>query len=263
MPRNSPFILKTVKYVLLTYAQVGDDFDPEWILDLCVSLEAECLVARERHADGGTHYHAFVEFGRLFSTRSSRRFDLYNYHPNIALVGRTPWVAYDYVCKDGDVVCGGAARPGPGGVPDPPKTNQVHQDWSYILDARDRDDFFVRLREKCPKSLATSFPSLCKYADWRWRRVTAGYTHPPELTFELDSVPEISDWVDDNTRGGVNRYVAYDIPGSSLKADRSAARPGEGILEVALTKLLSKTDESGPIWSDEDWEDFVGTVFDN
>jgi len=204
MPRETPFVVKNVKYLLLTYAQVGEDFDFEAIVELATTLGAECIIGREQHADGGTHYHAFLEFGSFFSTRSSRRFDLGGKHPNIAQVGRTPWVAYDYAIKDGDVVAGGAERPrdgrlssgGPGGNAD---------DWRYILDAECRDDYFVRLRERAPRSLACNFPSLCKYADWRWRRTVNQYAHPPGLDFALTDLPDLSEWVDDNTRGGIDR----------------------------------------------------------
>lgn len=53
------------RYALLTYAQCGD-LDPFAVSDHFTELGAECIVAREDHADGGTHLHSFVDFGRKY-----------------------------------------------------------------------------------------------------------------------------------------------------------------------------------------------------
>lgn len=193
MPRAKPFIVKEAKYVLLTYAQCPEDWDPMQILDMCSVHEAECIVARERHADGGLHYHVFVEFGEPFSTRRATAFDVGGRHPNIACVGKTPLIAWNYVCKEGDIVCGGAAPPvARGGVPRP--RGGTDADWHYILDAEDEDNFFIRLRERCPKQLACNYPALRKYADWRFRRAPVEYTPPSGATFDMGNLQELGDW---------------------------------------------------------------------
>ena len=46
------------KYGLLTYAQ-SDGLDPFAIVNHLGDLGLECIVGRELHDDGGTHYHAF------------------------------------------------------------------------------------------------------------------------------------------------------------------------------------------------------------
>ena len=89
------------RYVLLTYAQCGD-LDPWAVHDVITSFPAECLIARETHADGGTHLHAFVDFGRKVDIRNPRRFDVEGFHPNIQPCGRTPQKMLDYAVKDGD-----------------------------------------------------------------------------------------------------------------------------------------------------------------
>ena len=94
------------RYVLLTYAQCGD-LDPWVVHDVITSFPAECLIGRETHADGGTHLHAFVDFGRKVDIRDPRRFDVEGFHPNIQPCGRTPQKMLDYAIKDGDVVAGG------------------------------------------------------------------------------------------------------------------------------------------------------------
>ena len=94
------------RYVLLTYAQCGD-LDPWAVHDVITSFPAECLIARETHANGGTHLHAFIDFGRRVDIRDPRRFDVEGFHPNIQPCGRTPQKMLDYAIKDGDVVAGG------------------------------------------------------------------------------------------------------------------------------------------------------------
>ncbi|UJO02125.1 Rep [Molossus molossus associated gemykibivirus 5] len=98
------------RYALLTYAQCGD-LDPWAIVHLFTGLRAECIVGREAHQDEGIHLHVFVDFGRVFRSRRTDAFDVEGRHPNVQHVNRTPWVAYDYAIKEGDVVAGGAERP--------------------------------------------------------------------------------------------------------------------------------------------------------
>ena len=49
------------RYALLTYSQCGD-LDGWEVSNHFTKLRAECIVAREAHADGGIHLHAFVDF---------------------------------------------------------------------------------------------------------------------------------------------------------------------------------------------------------
>ena len=100
------FLLKDARFVLLTYSQTPANFDYWSIVDTFAGLKAECLVAKEQHQDGGDHYHVFVDFGRKFSTRVDTAFDVTGCHPNIAKCGKTPWLAFDYCCKDGNILAG-------------------------------------------------------------------------------------------------------------------------------------------------------------
>lgn len=216
----NPFILKDAKYVLLTYSQVpqwaydetSERYLPPRIVSLSSSLQSECIVARERHSDGGWHFHAFLDFGgRAFSTRDTRKFDIEGLHPNIERVGRTPWIAYDYACKDGDIVGGGGGeRPSPSSSTDdssgePDESNSRAKsgtgnakDWDIILASETRDDFFLECKRRAPKSLAINFLGLSKYADWRFRTVPLGYSHPENWTVRLDDYPVLTNWINQN-----------------------------------------------------------------
>jgi len=203
----SQFCLKDAKYCLLTYAQVPEDIIERLPLDIVRKLgsddiRAECTVARERHADGGWHLHVFVDFGRKYSVRSTRVFDLCGQHPNIERVGRTPWVAYDYAIKEGDIVAGIGERPVQH-ESSGRSTARDGSDWSIIVQSETRDEFFRLLHELQPRSLVCSYTSIAKYADWKFKPVPECYRHPENISFNLENYPVLLDWVDDNLNGGV------------------------------------------------------------
>ena len=141
------------RYALLTYSQCGD-LDGWEVSNHFTKLRAECIVAREAHADGGIHLHAFVDFGpgRKFRSRRSDVFDVGGFHPNISPTHSTPQSGFDYACKDGDIVAGGLERP-TGSV-----ESRTNADWSTIVTAPTRDEFLQlswnNLHELCaPHSL--------------------------------------------------------------------------------------------------------------
>lgn len=174
------------RYALLTYPQC-DGLDPFQVSDHLSSLGGECIVAREDHRDGGSHLHAFVDFGKPFRSRRTDVFDVGGYHPNISPTKQTPSAGYDYACKDGDICAGGLARP-----PDTIPSKSAGYD--EIFDAATRDEFFERCREFAPRLLLGSFGSLCKYADWRFRVDPEPYRHDDSLRFNLEPFPELLGW---------------------------------------------------------------------
>lgn len=189
MPR--PFVVKNAKYILLTYAQ-ADNVDPWNILATLTELGAECIIGRERHVDGGIHYHVFCDFGRQFSTRNGSAFDVDGKHPNIEKVNRTPWHSFDYATKDGDIVCGGAERPPERDVSQP---NQSQESWAEVVNAASRHEFFLLLEQRFPRYLVCSYPSIAKYADWKYREVPLDYHHPEDFAFQLEGYGALDDWV--------------------------------------------------------------------
>ncbi|AUX80748.1 replication-associated protein [Cattle blood-associated gemycircularvirus] len=195
------------RYALLTYAQCGD-LDPHEVVCRLAELGAECIIARENHVDGGTHLHSFVDFGRKFRTRRVDTFDVGGHHPNISPSYGTPEKGYDYTIKDGDVVGGGLERPSRASVS---KTPDI---WAEIILAESRDEFFSLVGSLAPRALCTSFPSLSKYADWKYRVDPEPYRHDPQLGFDLTGAPELSQWSHDTfneTRrvGPLYLYVGY------------------------------------------------------
>jgi len=198
----APFTLKDAKYCLVTYSQVPEDFDPWQILQRISELSAECIISKELHEDGGIHYHAFIDFGRKFSTRDTRAFDVCGRHPNIEKVGKTPWKAFDYVIKDGEVCYGGAERPVEGHNSDDGERGQAK--WAEIVEAEDRSDFLERVRRLDPRALVCNWGNIVKYLDHHFPEFPQDERRVETFAgFNLDPYPGMLDWVDENLRGGV------------------------------------------------------------
>lgn len=160
-------------------------------------LGAECIIGREEHEDGGIHLHAFVDFGRQYSTVNPRQFDVAGCHPNILSCRKTPEKMYDYATKDGEIVAGGLQRPDGSELP---PTRDV---WHEIILAETRERFFELCAELAPGALCRSFTSLRAYADWKYRPLRLPYETPNDYVFSTDRFPELDDWVRSNLEGHV------------------------------------------------------------
>nr|UBQ66268.1 Rep protein [finch CRESS-DNA virus] len=194
------------RYFLITYSQCGDLC--EWaVLDRFAELGAECIIAREFHADLGLHLHCFIDFGRKFRSRKTDVFDVDGRHPNIKPSRGTPEKGYDYAIKDGDVVAGGLERPsrttGSG------KTVDL---WSQIAGAENRAEFWELCEELDPKSLCCSFGQLQKFADWRFAEDPPVYESPTGFRFVEGDVDGRDDWLQAAGLGlGQTQLIATDV----------------------------------------------------
>lgn len=242
---DSSFRVQT-RYVLLTYSQCGD-LDPWVVHDLIVGYPAECIIGREDHADGGTHLHAFVDFGRRVNIRDPRRFDVEGFHPNIQPCGRTPQKMLDYAIKDGDVVAGGldptidTAIQGPSDV------------WSRIANAPTVDEFWDLARELAPRALLCNHQSLRAYAEWHYRPEAVAYQHPDTLQLSTAGVPGLDEWVRDNLSGNGTWCCARRCGGPSPKGDPSLLRSRAfgGVLCLCpfrCSVLAGRATPSSPQW---------------
>ena len=116
-------------------------------MDHISTLGGECIVAREDHADGGTHLHVFCDFGRKFRSRKADVFDVDDHHPNIMPSRGTPEKGYDYAIKDGDVICGGLGRP----TTSRTGNSTANSKWAEITSATDREQFWELVHRLDPK----------------------------------------------------------------------------------------------------------------
>ena len=189
------FSLRT-RYALFTYAQCGS-LDPWAVNGLFSSLQAECIIGRENHSDGGIHLHVFVDFGSRRYFSGERTFDVEGNHPNVQPCGRTPAKMYDYAIKDGDVVAGGLERPADSGS----SVDGAADAWARIASAGSADEFWELARELVPRALCTNFNSLKAYAEWNYRPERIAYVHPTSLAFDLSGVEALSEWVHHSLSG--------------------------------------------------------------
>nr|USZ80655.1 replication-associated protein [Tick-associated gemycircularvirus 5] len=175
------------KYFLITYSQsTGLD---EWaVVNHFSSLGAECIVAREDHADGGTHLHAFVAFGRKFRSRRPDIFDVDGRHPNIVPSRGNPGGGWDYAIKDGEVVAGGLERPGGGGV------SKTTTPWHWIISASSGGELRDLVRELAPKEAILRHREIEHYIANEFAEERPAYVHPIGFEFELGVVPDLVEW---------------------------------------------------------------------
>lgn len=181
-----PFVTN-FRYALLTYAQCGS-LDEWSIVHHFGALGAECIVGREDHADGGTHLHTFVDFGRKFRSRRTDAFDVDGFHPNIVPSRGRPWGGWDYATKDGNIVAGGLPRPSQ------PAAVRDGDSWGQIVCAESESEFWELLEALAPEKLCTSYPALRKFADWRFAVETVRYTPDDSIHFQLGGIPALDAW---------------------------------------------------------------------
>lgn len=191
MERQGSTFAYHARYVLLTYAQ-SDGLDAQHVHDHIASLGAECVVSRENHADGHTHLHVFLDFGRTRRGRRHDQFDVDGYHPNIVPSRGRAAQGWDYATKDGDVVAGSLARPGGD------SHESAEAKWSQIVEAGTRDEFFELVKRLDPKALVCNHSNVVKFADWKFRVEPPVYSSPDNLSRVPDSYPELDEWVRGN-----------------------------------------------------------------
>lgn len=186
-------------------------------------MDAECIVGRENHADGGIHLHVFVDFGRKFRSRRADVFDVEGHHPNIEPSRGTPEKGYDYAIKDGDVVAGGLERPfreSGGGA------STHHARWTTITMAENREEFWRLVHELDPKAAACSFSALSKYADWKFATNPPEYATPGGIEFIGEEVDGRDVWLSQSGIGLREPFIGeYWLPSRAVTAPGRYSRP--------------------------------------
>lgn len=188
--RNNGFRINN-RYLLLTYAQVGTQFDWGELHTLLLDLGAKSVCGREAHQDGGVHLHCFVDFKRAYSTRDQRKFDVMGAHPNVQPISRTPWMSYDYAKKDGDILWeDDAVEP----VRRASGTSNS-DDWAAIANASTREEFFELAASLAPRQLCCAFTNLRAYADWKFVEPEREYSSPAGMETFTGAFPEAERWL--------------------------------------------------------------------
>lgn len=186
----------TKRFCILTYSQTPPDFDPSAIVRILHSSCRGCIVARESHMDGGTHYHAFVDYGTPRDWTNSRRWDVLGVHPNVKPVSRTPYNAYAYVGKDKNIIheCFTEAnRPRPRGSTSNAGRNRKRA-WAEIANAPNKDEFFASCKALDPRSFITCFGNVSRYADYAFPDLRRQYESPTGITIDLSGYGQLREY---------------------------------------------------------------------
>lgn len=183
----------SAKWLLLTYAQTPDGFDPEKIHSMARAEKAKCRIGKEFHKDGGTHYHAFFEFSKRFQTRNIKHFDSQNCHPNWTIIRYTPWKSWDYVGKDGDVVVEDCERPPETGSGKAAPNKLV---FDTLVSARDYQEFVDTFKAQAPKEYIMGFNNICNYANATFNADTQPDYVSPEFMTDNHAPEKLLTWMD-------------------------------------------------------------------
>lgn len=176
------FKLDNVDYVLLTYSDCPNDFDPQLIIDAVVGTGAVYRLGRELHQNGKPHFHCFVQWPEPFShPDAGALFYVGGRRANIKRFSANPGRRWDYVGKyaghkEGHYLIGDQCDR-PGGDKDDSERTQADI-WGEIICAPSEEEFFEKLASLAPKQLGCNFGSLKLYADWKYRPSVAPYTSP-------------------------------------------------------------------------------------
>lgn len=153
--------------IFLTYPQ-ADGLTRQQLVDHLRGLlpVKHILVAQERHADEGIHYHCVVECTRKIDTRNARFFDLDGKHPN-AQACRVLKDTYEYAKKDDDE----AIDTFPNGYfVDKPKWFEI------VSGSATAEQFLAAVRVSYPRDYALSYSRLVQFAAAEFR--------PPLVSYE-------------------------------------------------------------------------------
>nr|QXN75627.1 MAG: replication associated protein [Genomoviridae sp.] len=171
------------KQILLTYSQTNDAFNEELRqrANAHYDFVAQALrppvlyrLARERHNDGGLHFHCFIAWDAACPIRSQSRLDYNGSHPNIKPIRGNPKRAWEYTGKDGDIVFQH------GELDDDLNDNRSTNDsvWSAAVRAETKDKFFEIVRECAPRYYVLYSAQLEYYAAKNYTDPKEDYTGP-------------------------------------------------------------------------------------
>ncbi|UYD39151.1 MAG: replication associated protein [Wigfec virus K19_493] len=184
-----PFRLASKK-ILLTYAQAPNLTKEQILTHIQTHGNVKhYVIGKELHADGGQHFHCFVEFERKLDTTNNRAFDIGQNHPNIKRVGRH--------LSDSDNCWEYCTKHDNGYLSDT-QTSPYKPDsssWADTIDtAKDANSFLQLALQRHPRDAALNLERLQYFASWHYAERRESWVHPfPEHRYTL--TPEMEQWV--------------------------------------------------------------------
>lgn len=182
------------KHVFLTYAQCPLTKDELYLLLSPYNI-SEWVIAKENHADGSPHLHAFLTSSTKFNTQSERFFDIKKdnivYHPNIQSNVRSVKNVVKYIKKDGEFM----ASPGLSGDLD----NIDRLSWGEMLvAATDKKSFMQLARRYYPREYALNYDRLSSMAEQEYKTQMLIEPIIPPLPFNVPE--ELTHWTENVCR---------------------------------------------------------------
>lgn len=137
-------------------------------------------IGQETHADGGKHFHCFIEWTNVFDTRDERKFDIDGQHPNVQTARNASHV-YNYCIKDGNFISNRQCAP----------SETKCRKFSELVDAENSDTFWELLKRDHPRDYIINHERLEYYANKRYQIEKPIYS--PTYT-EFNIPDEVLQW---------------------------------------------------------------------
>jgi len=208
------------RYFMFTTSQSGYDWPYQGLIDVCEALGAKHKISRELHADGGYHFHAFVDFERKFEFENPHKFCVgepsgrprgecpVKTHCNILPITRTPFNTWDYVAKYGDVVSSNCDRPVARG------SNVTRDDmWTGSLALANKSEFLQDIRKHSPRDAVLFNKQITAFAH-------ATFDNPQP---DLPSINEEGVYIHWERYPQIRKWVVRNLP-SPIETIRKTAR---------------------------------------
>lgn len=192
----------SAKSYLLTYSQINDAalqrfLQPTALLDHIQSTFGPPTLyrlARERHKDGGNHFHVVISWEDRISSRDATCFDFETHHPNIRPIRGSLSRPLNYAGKDNDIIheLGNIE-----GTITQPKTTQAEV-YAAALAATGKDEFLRILRTTAPKDYVLFHERILDFADRHYTTPPTPYISP-NFTPNLPS--SLTNWLNQSGIG--------------------------------------------------------------
>lgn len=164
------------QHVFLTYPQSGE-LTRERVRDFFVEQSPLCdyVVARESHADGGYHIHAYIRWPGRIRRTGADCFDVDGRHPNVQRPGSAKRVIAYIRKSDTEPLVSEGLR----------GDAETDIGWGGLLKRAKSDVEFLRLaREFFPRDYVLNFSRLVEFARAEFGEEETTFTVPENLTFE-------------------------------------------------------------------------------
>lgn len=218
------------RYFLFTFPQSGHDWPYPNFVERIEALGGKHHICRERHGDGGYHFHCLVDFERKFDFENVHRFCVGTpkngqsrscpgqAHCNILPIRRTPYNTWDYVGKDGDIVSSNLERP-------PVRGGNVSRDdlWSGSLALSNKKEFLEDLKKHSARDYVLFHRQITRFAEGVYNPIVADTPKIEEdgVYVHWERYPKAKQWVLESFSEPIARIKALSR-GNSYPANEEA-----------------------------------------